>query len=269
MANSPEGKIKRIPLVPTRTKLSMTYILIVVIGFYIASAIFTEAYPNKIISGMPIVIDFIVLDLIPPNWSYVDSVLESLIETWNMALIATTLAAIFGLPISFLAAKNINTKNVFYQIVRFVLNILRTIPELILAVVFVAFIGLGALAGTMALFVFSFGILAKLISETIESIDPHPLEAIRATGGNIIQVIWYGVMPQILPQFVSYALYVFEINVRASVVLGFVGAGGIGLILKHQLALFNYGNVSTIVVMTFFAVTIIDFVSNRLRERLL
>ena len=111
--------------------------------------------------------------------------------------------------------------------------------------------------------------MAKLISETIEAIDPNPLEAIRAVGGNVIQVIWYGVMPQILPHFASYTLYVLEINVRASIILGFVGAGGIGLILKQQLNLFNFGNVSTIILMTFVAVTIIDMLSNLIRERLL
>ncbi|MFT4412350.1 phosphonate ABC transporter, permease protein PhnE [Fredinandcohnia humi] len=260
---------KKIPVVPMRTKASITTILIVVFGIYIFAARFTEAYPEEIIKGMPIVFEFIVKDLIPPNWGYAKTVMTSLIETWNMALLSTTLAAIFALPISFFAAKNINKSKGFYSIVRFVLNILRTIPELILAVILVAFMGIGALAGVGALFIFSFGILAKLISETIEAIDPNPLEAIRATGGNVVQVIWYGVMPQILPHFTSYALYVLEINVRASVVLGFVGAGGIGLILKHQLALFNFGNVSTIVIMTFIAVTIIDFISNRVRERLM
>ncbi|MDF0726290.1 phosphonate ABC transporter, permease protein PhnE [Cytobacillus sp. S13-E01] len=258
---------KKIPVLPTRTKATFTGILIIVIGLYLFSAYFTKAYPDRIIEGMPIVIDFIVKDLIPPNLGYIDKVMASLIETWNMALLATTLSAIVALPISFLAASNINKKKGFYSVVRFLLNILRTIPELILAVILVAIIGIGALAGIGALFIFSLGILAKLISETIEAIDPNPLEAIRATGGNIIQVIWYGVMPQILPHFTSYTLYVLEINVRASVVLGFVGAGGIGLILKHQLALFNFSNVSTIVVMTFIAVTIIDFTSNRIRER--
>ncbi|WP_456276065.1 phosphonate ABC transporter, permease protein PhnE [Bacillus sp. AK128] len=255
----------RIPVITMRTKTTMTSILIIVIGLYIFSAYFTEAYPNRIIEGMPIVVDFIFQDLIPPNWGYIDKVLPSIVETWNMALLSTTLSAIFALPISFLAASNINTKKGLYRTVRFLLNILRTIPELILAVILVAFMGIGALAGIGALFIFSLGILAKLISETIEAIDPNPLEAIRATGGNVIQVIWYGVMPQILPHFTSYSLYVLEINVRASVVLGFVGAGGIGLILKHQLALFNFGNVSTIVIMTFIAVTVIDFVSNRIR----
>ncbi|WP_246938907.1 phosphonate ABC transporter, permease protein PhnE [Bacillus pinisoli] len=268
MTKQPQPLSKKIPLIPARTKLLTTNILLVVIGFYIFSAYFTEAYPNRVIEGMPIVIDFIVKDLYPPNWGYVNKVLSSLIETWNIALLSASLSAIFALPLSFLAASNINNKKGFYSTVRFLLNILRTIPELILAVILVAFIGIGALAGVAALFIFSLGILAKLISETIEAIDPNPLEAIRATGGNIIQVIWYGVMPQILPHYVSYSLYVLEINVRASVVLGFVGAGGIGLILKHQLALFNFGNVSTIVIMTFIAVTIIDFVSNRVRERL-
>jgi phosphonate transport system permease protein len=269
MSKTPETKkLANIPLVPARTKVFMTNIIIVIFGFYIFSAYFTEAYPNRFIEGLPIAWNFVVQDLIPPNWSYMDRVLPSLIETWNIALLSTTVAAIFALPLSFLASSNINKNKVFYQVVRFSLNVLRTIPDLILAIIFVAFIGLGALAGVSALFVFSLGILAKLISETIESIDPNPLEAIRATGGNVIQVIWYGVLPQILPHFTSYTLYVLEINVRASVVLGFVGAGGIGLVLKHQLSLFNYGNVSIIIVMTFFAVTIIDFISNRVRERL-
>ncbi|WP_241657725.1 PhnE/PtxC family ABC transporter permease [Anaerobacillus alkaliphilus] len=118
------------------------------------------------------------------------------------------------------------------------------------------------------MFLFSLGILVKLISETVEAIDPGPLEAIRATGGNIIQIIWFGAIPQILPQYVSYSLYVLEINVRASVVLGFVGAGGVGLILKQQLSLFNYGNVSTIIFLTFVGVTVIDVVSTNVRKRL-
>ncbi|MFS0861814.1 phosphonate ABC transporter, permease protein PhnE [Fredinandcohnia sp. 179-A 10B2 NHS] len=260
---------KKIPVVPLRAKTTIGSILTVVIGIYIVSAIFTEAYPDRIIEGMPHVIAFVVNDLFPPNLGYADTVLKSLIETWNMALLSTTLSAIVALPISFFAASNINKKKGFYKVVRFFLNILRTIPELILAVILVALVGIGALAGILALFIFSVGILAKLISETIEAIDPNPLEAIRATGGNVIQVIWYGVLPQIMPHFTSYSLYVLEINVRASVVLGFVGAGGIGLILKKQLAMFNFDNVSTIVIMTFIAVTIIDFVSNRVRERLM
>lgn len=267
--NLMKGKSNPIPLVPAKTKRSMTLILITVIGIYILAAKQTDADPLKIISGLPIAVEFVFTDLIPPNFSYYKTAGYRLLETWNIALLSTTLAAIFCLPFSFLAASNVNKNKYIYNFVRFMLNVLRTIPELILAVILVGVVGLGALSGIGALFIFSLGILAKLISETIEAIDPNPLEAIRAVGGNVIQVIWYGVMPQILPHFASYTLYVLEINVRASIILGFVGAGGIGLILKQQLNLFNFGNVSTIILMTFVAVTIIDMLSNLIRERLL
>ncbi|MBP3039276.1 phosphonate ABC transporter, permease protein PhnE [Bacillaceae bacterium Marseille-Q3522] len=265
---APGSKGKKIPLIHARTKSLITSIIVVVALLYIVAAFHTGASPDEFIQGFPTIIEFIVKDLYPPNWSYTGKVLTSIIETWNIALISTTLSAIFALPLSFLASRNINKNKWLYQFVRIFQNIIRTIPDMIMAVLFVAVIGLGALAGVGALFVFSLGILAKMISETIEAIDPNPLEAIRATGGNIIQVIWYGALPQILPLYTSYTLYVLEINVRASVVLGLVGAGGIGLILKQQLSLFNYGNVSTIVVLTFFAVVIIDFVSNQIRRRL-
>lgn len=261
-------ELTHIPIVSPKTKQTLTTIIMVVIGLYTMAAFQTEAYPNKIITGLPIAVQFVIEDLIPPNFSYYNTVIFRLVETWNIAFLATTLAFIFCLPFSFLAASNINNNKYVYNIIRLFLNVLRTIPELILAVILVGIIGLGALSGIGALFIFSLGILAKLISETIEAVDPNPLEAIRATGGNVIQVIWYGVMPQILPHYASYSLYVLEINIRASIILGFVGAGGIGLILRQQLNLFNFGNVSMIILMTFFAVTLIDFISNRIRGRL-
>ncbi len=262
-------KLDAIPLYSSKTKRTTTMILGSVILLYALAVVQTEAYPGKIINGLPIALDFVINDLFPPNFAYYKTAGVRLLETWNIALLSTTLAFIFCLPLSFLASANVNKNKFVYNIVRFVLNILRTIPELILAVILVGVMGLGALSGIGALFLFSLGVLAKLISETIEAVDPRPLEAIEASGGNMIQVIWYGVMPQILPQYASYTLYVLEINVRASIILGFVGAGGIGLILKQQLNIFNYNNVSMIILMTFLAVTIIDFVSNRIRERLL
>ncbi len=258
----------RIPIIPRQTKTRMTIIVLVVVLLYAIAAFFTKAYPNRIITGFPHVIDFVKDDLFPPNWSYYKTVSSRLLETWNMALLSTTLATLFCLPFAFLMASNINTNKYVYSIVRFGMNVLRTIPELILALILVAVVGLGPLSGVGALFLFSLGILAKLLSESIESIDKGPLEAIRASGGNVFQVIRYGAMPQILPHFTSYSLYVLEINVRASVVLGFVGAGGIGQILRQQLNLFRFDNVATIIIMTFIAVTIIDMISTRIRERL-
>lgn len=259
---------KKIPIVPVKTKITLTIIILAVVSLYMLAAIVTEAYPDRVIKGFPHIFNFVVDDLFPPNWSYYPVVTRRLLETWNIALLSTTLAIIFCLPISFVAARNINRLQPVYHTVRFILNVLRTIPDLILAVIFVTIVGLGALAGVYALFLFSLGILVKLISETVEAIDPGPLEAIRATGGNIIQIIWFGAIPQILPQYVSYSLYVLEINVRASIVLGFVGAGGVGLIMKQQLSLFRYDNVSTIIFLTFVGVSIIDIASTNFRKRL-
>ncbi|RKL67793.1 phosphonate ABC transporter, permease protein PhnE [Salipaludibacillus neizhouensis] len=259
---------KRHPVTPKGLKWSLGTSLLIVIVLYILSVYQTTAFPNRVVDGFPIIFNFVVDDLWPPNWSYFDRVAMSLLETWNMALFSSTFAALIALPMSFLAASNINRNAYFYQFIRNFLNLLRTIPEIILAVLFVAVVGIGAVSGILALTVFSIGILAKLISETVEAVDPGPLEAIRASGGNVFQVISFGVMPQILPQYASYSLYVLEINVKASVVLGFVGAGGIGLILNQQLSLFNYDNVSTIIIVLFLTITIIDLISNRLRGRL-
>ncbi|WP_096439849.1 phosphonate ABC transporter, permease protein PhnE [Alteribacter populi] len=266
--NLTKGKEGRMPVTPRGLKWYLSSILFLVVSLYVLSAYQTQAFPNRIIEGFPIVYYFVIDDLIPPNWGYVNTVFFSLLETWNIALLSTTFAAILAIPFSFLAAANINTNKYFYQFIRMLLNLLRTIPEVILAVLFVAVVGIGALSGVFALTIFSLGILAKLVSETVETIDPGPLEAIRASGGNVFQVIGYGVVPQVIQQYASYTLYVLEINVKASVVLGFVGAGGIGLILRQQLNMFNYANVSTIIILTFVTITIIDFVSNRVREGL-
>ncbi|PYZ99050.1 phosphonate ABC transporter, permease protein PhnE [Alteribacter lacisalsi] len=265
--NLKKGK-GRIPITPTGLKWYLSSSIVLVIALYVLSAYLTDAFPNRVIEGFPIIFSFVVDDLFPPNWGYVRTVSLALLETWNIALLSTTLAAIIAIPFCVLGASNINTNNFFYQFIRIFLNLLRTIPEIILAVLFVAVVGLGALSGVLALTIFSLGIFAKLMSETIETIDPGPLEAIRASGGNVLQVIAYGVVPQVAQHYASYALYILEINVKASVVLGFVGAGGIGLILRQQLNMFNYANVSTIIILTFVTITIIDYVSNKVREGL-
>lgn len=268
MKKTSPDKSERIVLTPMRFKLSILGILLLVIMLYIAAAYQTEAFPQRVIEGFPIIFLFVVEDLWPPSWSYFTNVLQPLLETWNIALFGTTFGAILALPVSFLAAANINTNLTFYRIIRFFFNILRTVPEIILAVLFVALVGIGDISGILALTVLTIGIIGKLLSESIESVDPGPLEAIRASGGNTLQVIRYAVIPQILPQYASYTLYSLEINVKASVVLGFVGAGGIGIILRQQLSMFNYENVAAIIFTLFVVITIIDFISNKLRERL-
>lgn len=268
MKKTSPNKSERIVLTPMRFKLFILSILLLVILLYIVAAYQTEAFPQRVIEGFPIIFLFVVEDLWPPSWEYFTSVIQPLLETWNIALFGTTFGAILALPVSFLAASNINTNLTFYRIIRFFFNILRTVPEIILAVLFVALVGIGDISGILALTILTIGIIGKLLSESIESVDPGPLEAIRASGGNTLQVIRYAVIPQILPQYASYTLYSLEINVKASVVLGFVGAGGIGIILRQQLSMFNYQNVASIIFTLFIVITIIDFISNKLRERL-
>ncbi|WP_257349328.1 phosphonate ABC transporter, permease protein PhnE [Pseudalkalibacillus decolorationis] len=264
---NPTGRVPT-SLVSGRTKLKMNVIMVIVLAFYIFSSYMTNASVLRFDQAFFTNVWNMVIQLFPPNWAYASIVWEKLLETLKMALVATTIAGILCIPFSLLAANNIVQNKFLYNFIKMFLNIMRTIPELILAVVFVGLFGIGIFPGILALIIFSLGILAKLISETVESIDMNPLEAIRASGGNTIQVIWYAVVPQVLPQFVSFTLYVFEINVRASVVLGFVGAGGIGLILRQQLNFLSYQNVSTIIVITFVVVVVIDYISNKLRREL-
>ena len=152
---------------------------------------------------------------------------------------------------------------------RFVLNIIRTVPDLMLAALFVAIVGIGPVAGVISISVFSFGMITKLFYESIETIDEGPIEAITASGGSKFDIIRYAVVPQVMSHFLSYLLYAFEINVRASTILGYIGAGGIGVFLQRSLSQFRYDQTSIIVLVIFAVVLVIDTISNRLRERLL
>ncbi|MDR6225795.1 phosphonate ABC transporter, permease protein PhnE [Desmospora profundinema] len=254
-------------IVSGREKKRITLIFGVVFGLYLWTSVETESTVTDLIAGLPHIWNM-VGQLFPPNWDYVSQVWPKLLETIQMAVIATTIAAILCIPFCLLAARNVTSIPWIHHPAKLFLNALRTIPDLILAVVFVGIFGIGVFSGILALIIFSFGILTKLISETIESIDPQPLEAIRASGGNAFQIIAYAVVPQVLPQFCSFSLYVFEINVRASVVLGFVGAGGIGLLLQQQIAFLRYPNVMTLILIIFFVVLAIEYISGKIRERL-
>ncbi|BAC12556.1 alkylphosphonate ABC tranporter permease [Oceanobacillus iheyensis HTE831] len=271
MTNSKQPLSKKeIPsLYPAKTKMQVTVIFFVVLAMYLYSMISTQQQMTSGFGNALSNMGQVIEKFFPPNPSVIMPILPAIIETIQMAIIATTVAALFTVPLSLLAARNITTVKPLYYISRTFLNILRTIPDLVLAVIFVGLFGIGVFPGILALIVFSIGILAKLISETIEAVDMNPLEAMRASGGNVFQVIWYALVPQVLPQFTSLVLYVFEINIRASLVLGLVGAGGIGLILNQQLQFYNYPNAMMIIIVIFVVVIIIEYISTKIREALL
>jgi len=206
--------------------------------------------------------------------SYIgNEVFKGALTTVAMALIATAMAVVFAVPISFLAARNLMTGNpityAIYVVVRTLLNILRSIESLIVAIVFVVIVGLGPFAGALALAVHSVAALAKLYSEVIEGIDAGPIEAIRATGATWAQTVRYAVIPQIIPPFTAFTIYRWDINVRSATIIGFVGGGGIGFLLIELIRVNNMRGVSAVFIAIAVIVIALDTISSRIRERLI
>jgi phosphonate transport system permease protein len=194
-----------------------------------------------------------------------------MIETIIIGMMATLFGIILAVPVSFLAARNLMSGSkitmAIYYLIRTLMNIIRSIEPLIWAIIAVIVVGLGPFAGIVALTLHSLAALAKLYSEAIESIDPGPIEAIQATGANWLQTIMYAVVPQIIPPFVSFTIYRWDINIRMSTVIGFVGGGGIGYLLSQWISLLDYRSAGMAVWFIAITVAILDFVSADIRER--
>ena len=205
---------------------------------------------------------------LPADWSYAPKVVTPLIETLRMALVGTFWGALIALPVAVFAANNFIRNPYVNKPLRFILNIFRTIPAMVLASLFVAVFGTGPFSGVLALSVFTFGLISKLTYESIEAIDYGQVEALMSLGATKINVLRYAILPQIMPQFMSYTMYGFEVNVRAAAVLGYVGAGGIGQTFEHNLAWREFDKVGVIIVISFFVVLVIDLVSSRIRRSL-
>jgi phosphonate transport system permease protein len=225
-----------------------------------------DANPVRLARGAPWMWDF-VRRMVPPDLAVLPSALAGVVGTVEIAFLGTALAAALAIPLGFLSAKNVAPAAVYYAM-RSVLNFLRSIDTLVYALLFVAAVGLGPFPGMLAVVAYTTTSLAKLYSETIEGIDPGPVDAIRATGATRLQVLRFGVLPQVLPLFLSYVLYRFESNVRAATVLGFVGAGGIGLYLQTYLRMIDYPAASTVLLVTVVMVMAVDFASARIRAHL-
>ncbi len=176
-------------------------------------------------------------------------------------------AALLALPMGFAAARNAAPAWLFYG-ARSVLNAVRAVDTLVYALFFVAAVGLGPFPGVLAVVVYTATVLAKLYSEAIEAIEPGPVEAVKATGATRLQVLRWGVLPQLAPQFLSFVLYRFETNIRAAAILGFVGAGGIGFYVQTYLRMLNYPAASTVLLVLVALVMLVDFSSSKLRAKL-
>ena len=197
--------------------------------------------------------------------------IEKIIETIFIGMMATFFGILFAIPFSFLAAKNLMSASPItlgvYYIARTIMNIVRSIESLVWAIIFVTVVGLGPFAGILALTVHTIAALTKLYSEAIESIDPGPIEAIQATGASWVQVVMFAVIPQIIPPFVSFTIYRWDINIRMSTIIGFVGGGGIGFLLSQWIRLLDYRSAGIAVWFIAITVAILDNVSANIRER--
>lgn len=257
-----------------RLKRTLT-IVIVLLLFWLSALDIAKSAGVSTLSLLPMVftgfpeIWSLLTEMVPPDWGYFGNVVSAVLDTVRMGLLGATFGGILSIPLVLLSARNISKSPYIYQTFRFILNLIRTMPDLLLGAIFVAIFGLGLIPGILALTVFALGIIAKLAYEMVETIDNGPLEAMTAVGANKIQWIFFGVIPQILAQYVAYFLFTFEMNVRAAAILGIVGAGGIGLYYDSTLGLLQYQKTSVLIIMTLIVVLLIDFVTTKIREHLL
>jgi phosphonate transport system permease protein len=198
--------------------------------------------------------------------TFPQTVLGATLETVQMALAGTFLALLAAFPLGFLAARNMTPHPYVYFVVRGALNLIRTVPDLALGLLFVAAVGLGAFAGTLALAIHTATVLGKLLSESAENIDEGVVEALRATGASYPQILSFAVLPQILPDLISFTLYRLETNIRAASVLGLIGAGGIGYLMNTSFRTFQYQEAAAIVLVLIALVMFVDYLSSRLRN---
>ena len=205
-------------------------------------------------------------DFFPPDFSQWQLYLREMIVTVQIALWGTVLAIICAIPLGILCAENIVPWWV-YQPVRRLMDACRSINEMVFAMLFVVAVGLGPFAGVLALFIGTTGVLAKLFAEAVEAIEPGPVEGVRATGASALQEVIYGVIPQVLPLWISNSLYRFESNVRSATVVGMVGAGGIGVMLWEAIRGFQFGQTCALLIVIILVVSMLDLLSQRLRKQ--
>ena len=226
--------------------------------------------------------------LFPPDLSAIvlREALRGAIETFAISFMGTLMAAAIALSVVFFASRNLvysgllyemETKQGWKRVLRLIpylgakgfLNFLRTVPELVWALIFVFLVGLGPFAGVLALGVHTGGVLGKLFGEVLEDVDPQPIESLQSTGANKLQILFYAILPQVLPQFVSYTLYRWEVNIRVAAVLGFVGAGGLGQRIYIAISLFLENQLLTFIIVIYALVTCVDYLSAYLRRKVI
>ncbi|MBR0795416.1 phosphonate ABC transporter, permease protein PhnE [Bradyrhizobium jicamae] len=250
---------------PASARLATPAMIVALLAIFVLGLVDLDFSPSKLISGVS-QLGWITMMMIPPNpGSSFPLYMQVLGETLSIALLGTTLAAVLALPVSLLAARNIIPSNLIRFPVRRFLDSIRGVDTLIWALVWINVVGLGPFAGVLAIMVSDFGAFGKLFSEAIEAADRKQVEGIRASGGNALHEIRFGLLPQVLPVIAGQVLYFIESNTRSATIIGIVGAGGIGLQLAEQIRVLEWQKVSFLILMILIAVAAIDFISGKLR----
>ncbi|WP_208589509.1 phosphonate ABC transporter, permease protein PhnE [Gracilibacillus suaedae] len=211
----------------------------------------------------------IINDMIPPKWDYFPSIWQPLLDTIMMSILGSTLGSLVSIPVAYLAATNMIKNKVVVMVARLFLSILRTMPTLVSALIATFIFGLGTLAGTVAIFLFTLAYVGKLLYEQIENASLDAFEAMESIGMTRVQAFRYAIFPQVLPNYLSTSLFCFEGNVRYAAILGYVGAGGIGLLLNEGLGWRDYASVGMVLLMLAITVFLIETVSEYFRKKLI
>jgi phosphonate transport system permease protein len=237
------------------------------LGIAIQALIVVEARPQDLITGIHGMADLIRRAL-PPDFSNLPSTFWPTLQTIDIALFGTAVGVVLAVPLAVLAAGNVTPSRYAYYLARAIIGFTRAVPDLVWALLFVTAVGLGPFPGGLALGVHSVGMLGRLFAETIEHMDMAPIHALELTGARRIQVFSHGIIPSVLPSLLGISLYRLDENIRSSLVLGFVGAGGIGFQLLTAMNLFQYQEVSLLLIIIFIIVLAAERMSAALRERL-
>ncbi|RNI18068.1 phosphonate ABC transporter, permease protein PhnE [Flexivirga caeni] len=209
-----------------------------------------------------------LMQLFQPDYGFFPQTLSAIEETLMMAVIATAIGSLGSVPLAFLASRATNPSRALLAAIRFLNNVIRAVPDLLYAAVFVAVVGTGALSGVLALFFFNIGILVKLVSESLDGLDRGPQEAALAAGGTWFAADRVSMLPSVAPSFASQVLYTFEVNIRASTVIGLVGAGGLGVLIDNVRTFYHYHYLSLIILEILVLVLVVETASSMLRKQL-
>ena len=250
-----------------KIKRSLTLIFFVLL--VIVAVNYVDFNPIELVKSIPIFISFIFFDFFPLNTSDLGEYIKPVIDTLFISILATTISSILAMFLGILMAHNTTPWPICRIIVRGMVTFFRSIPFLLWASVLVVILGVGPLPGMFGLILFGTAFLARVYAESIEEIGPESLEALDSTGATYGQKIKHSVLPQFMPSFFSWTLFMFEINVRSSAILGIVGAGGVGVLIKESMDLFQYSKASTVIAIMILMILILEYLTNRIRERLI